>query len=209
MNLTLDLDALRRQAYRADAQDGLLEFLMGIMLFFVARAVVDPHLAWLPALLIFPARFALRFFKERFTYPRIGNVKLEDDPATPREFGLGILRYLAVIIFFIAAGLFAFGRLGSWGAWMKWMPALAGGFCSGGFLYAAQRSGLVRHYFLFAVCLLWGVACSLLDLDAPYHGIRAWALGLGLLCLLMGLVVFLKFLRTHPVVQEGPGHEEA
>ena len=132
MNQTLDFAALRRQAYRADAQDGLLEFFMGIVLFFVARAVVDPHLAW-----------------------------------------------------------------------MRWMPAIMGGFCSGGFLYAAQRSGLPRHYFLFAVCIGWGVACSFLDVDTPYHGIRAWALGLGMLCLLMGISVFLNFLRTHPVPLPG------
>ncbi len=207
MNQTLDLEALRRQAYRADAQDGLLEFLMGIMLFFAAHAMVNPHLAWLPALFIFPARIALRFFKERFTYPRIGYVKLEGDPATPRQFGVGMLRYLAVILLIVACGLFAFGRLGSWGTWIKWMPAIMGGFCSGGFLYAAQRSGFPRHYFLFVACLGWGVACSFLNVDAPYHGMRAWALGLGMLCLLMGISVFLNFLRTHPMPAEEGDNE--
>ncbi len=199
MDNNVNLDQIRRQAYRYDAQDGLLEFLMGIMLFFVARAIISPHLGWLPALLIFPMRWAAKFFKERFTYPRIGYVKLKDDSSDPRSFGLGILRYLAIVVFIVGAGLFAFGEISSWQYWMKWMPAIMGGFCSGGFLYAAQKSGLLRHYFLFLFSIGWGVGCSFMDLASVYQGISRWALGLGLVCLLMGLVIFLNFLRTHPV----------
>jgi hypothetical protein len=199
MENSMDLKALQQKAYRYDAQDGLLEFLMGVMLFFVARAVVTPHLAWLPALLIFPMRWALKFFKERFTYPRIGYVKLRTDEETPREFGMGILRYLAVIVLIIGVGLLAFGEVGSWQYWMKWMPAIMGGFCSGGFLYAAQKSGFKRHYFLFLVSIGWGIACSFMNTTTVYHGISRWALGLGLLCLVMGVVIFLNFIRNNPV----------
>jgi hypothetical protein len=34
--------------------------------------------------------------------------------------------------------------------------------------------------------------------DSPRLGMQRWALGLGLVCLLMGVAVFLNFLRTHP-----------
>jgi len=198
MENTLDLKSLRRQAYRYDLQDGLMEFLMGIMLFFVARAIVSPHLGWLPAFLVFPMRWALKFFKEQFTYPRIGYVKMKDDQE-PREFGLGVLRYLAIVVFTIGGGLFVFGEVGSWQYWMKWMPAIMGGFCSGGFLYVAERSGFKRHYFLFLICIGWGIICSLMNTPTVYHGISRWALGLGLLNLVFGVVIFLNFLRTHPV----------
>ena len=67
MNATLHETDFRRRAARYDAQDGILEFLAGCLFFFIARAIVDPHLAWVPALLVFPMRWALRFFKERFT----------------------------------------------------------------------------------------------------------------------------------------------
>jgi len=201
MEHSLDLKEMQRQAYRYDIQDGLMEFLMGIMLFFVARAIVSPHLGWLPALLIFPMRYALKFFKERFTYPRIGYVKFKDEE-NARDFGLGILRYLASIVFVIGVGLFAFGEVSSWQYWMKWMPAIMGGFCSGGFLYVAERSGFKRHYFLFAASVIWGVACSLMNSTTVYHGISRWALGMGLLNLVMGIVIFLIFIRNHPVRQQ-------
>ncbi len=199
MENSLDLNRIKRQAYRYDAQDGLLEFFMGIMLFFIARAVITPQLAWAPALLIFPARWGVKLFKERFTYPRIGYVKLKTDEESPREFGLGVLRYLGIIVFVVGAGLLAFGEVSSWDYWMKWMPAITGGFCSGGFLYAAQKSGFKRHYFLFLACIGWGVSCSMMNVESVYTGISRWALGMGLLCLLMGLAIFLNFLRTHPV----------
>ena len=88
MSESLNLDHLERQAWRRDASDGLMEFLAGILFFFVARAMVDPHLAWVPALLLFPMRWANRFFKERFTWPRIGYVKLksEDSKEAKRAF---------------------------------------------------------------------------------------------------------------------------
>jgi len=184
-----------------------MDFVMGIMLFFIARAIVTPHLAWAPALLIFPARFAIKFFKERFTYPRIGYVKLKTDEETPREFGLGVLRYLAIIIFVVGAGLFAFGEIGSMSYWMKWLPAIMGGFCSGGFLYAAQKSGFLRHYFLFLASIGWGVACSFMDSPTAYAGTSRWALGMGLICLVMGLVVFLNFIRVHPLRKTEAGDE--
>ena len=39
---------LQNAAFLYDAQDGLTEFLAGIMFFFVARAVESPRLAWVP-----------------------------------------------------------------------------------------------------------------------------------------------------------------
>jgi len=198
--------ALERQAVRYDAQDGVLEFLVGCLFFFIARAVVDPHLAWVPALLVFPMRWALKFFKERFTYPRVGYVKLRPTE-TGAEMGRGMLLYLGVVLFIAAAVLLVWGDVTSWDQWMKWLPAVMGGFCSGAFLYLAQRGGLWRHYALFIVSISWGIACSLLPARTPYEGIQHWALGLGLVCLLMGIVVFAVFVRTHPV-RDGEGADE-
>ena len=192
-----DLQDLQKRAFRYDAQDGLVEFLAGILFFFVARAAVDPHLAWVPALLVFPMRFTLRFFKRRFVYPRAGLVKLKGERG--RDLGKGMLSYLAFVVLFAAAALWVFGDIGSWELWMQWLPAILGGLCAGGFIYLAGRTGYPRHWFLVAVSVGWGLACSLMTLDHPYEGIQRWSLGLGLVCLLTGVIVFLNFLRTHPV----------
>ncbi len=195
MDEETNLNDLERRSWRYDTQDGLVEFLAAIVFFVVATAVVDPHLAWVPALLIFPMRRAMRFFKERFSYPRIGYVKLKDE--TSAELGRGMLVYLILVIIIVAGGLALLGEITSWAQWMKWLPALMGGFCSGGFLYVAQKTRFVRHYFLFVVCIGWGIACSLMQLPYPRAGLQRWALGLGLVCLVMGITTFLVFLRRH------------
>jgi hypothetical protein len=197
MDAARNLDDLQTEAFRYDAQDGLTEFLAGIMFFFVARAIETPYLAWVPALLIFPMRFALRFFKERITWPRIGYVKLRSEEKP--DFGRGVLAYLAAVIFIMASFQWIFGDITSWRSWMKWLPLLVAGFCSGGFVYMAQRTGYRRHWFLVFVCIGWGVACSVMAIPSVYEALKRWALGLGLVNLLMGVVVMLTFIRTHPV----------
>ncbi|MCB1181932.1 hypothetical protein KDM41_00710 [bacterium] len=203
MNAAADLDQLPNSAFRYDAQDGLTEFLAGVMLFVVARSIESPHLAWVPAMLVFPMRFGLRFFKERITWPRIGYVKLRSEERP--DFGRGVLAYLAAVIFLMASFQWIFGDITSWRSWMKWLPLLVAGFCSGGFVHMAQRTGFARHWFLVVVCLGWGVACSLMAVPSAYEGLKRWALGLGLVNLLMGLVVLLVFMRTHPVRAAGAG----
>jgi len=201
MDTDIRYDEARRKAFRYDTQDGLLEFLAGVMFFFIARAVQEPHLAWAPALLVFPMRWALRFFKERYTWPRVGYVKLRNEE-TGAEMGRGMLLYLAAVVFVLGVALSSFGDVTSWDHWMRWMPALVGGFCSGAFLYLANRSGYPRYFGLFAVCLAWGIACSLMDTPTVYAGIARWAVGFGLVCILTGVAVFVMFVRNHPVRSE-------
>jgi hypothetical protein len=203
---TLPLDPERR-AWRYDLQDGLLEFVAGFLFLIVARAVVDPHLAWLPALLIFPLRFVMRIMKQRFTYPRIGYVKLRSEDGG--KLGRGMLTYVAVMIAILAAGLWVFGDVSSFAQWKRWLPALAGVFTAGGFTYLAGKSGLARHWALVAVSAGWGLAC-VVWLRAPgYLGIQRWAVGLAMVCLIMGAVTFAGFVRRHPVRQEGDDAEVA
>jgi len=203
---TEHLDNLEMRAFRYEAQDGLVEFLSGIMFFFIARVVVDPHLAWMPALLLFPMRWAAKFFKTRFTYPRMGYVKFKSENGS--DFGRGVLTFLLGVLVLMALALWIFGDISSWDQWMKWLPTMMAGFCSGGFIYMAERTRLPRHYFLIVFCLCWGVACSLMDVPSPHHAIQRWTLGLGLVLLVMGTTIFLNFLRTHPVRQPEVNDEQ-
>lgn len=197
MNDPQNLDPIEQRAFRYDVQDGFTEFLAGIMFFFIARSVVDPHLAWVPALLIFPMRWASRFFKEKFTYPRVGYVKLRSEDG--KTLGRGMLGYLGAVLGILAVALLLMGGFTSWDMWRQWLPALVGGFTSGGFFYLAGRSGMWRHRFLGVFVIAWGVACSLLFTDGFRTAFSRWALGVGLVSLVMGVVVFLIFLRSHPV----------
>ena len=192
-----DLSDLERRAWRYDSQDGIVELLAGFLFLIVARAVVEPQLTWMLALAIFPLRFAAKIMKERFSYPRIGYVKLRNEEGA--NLGRGMLTYLVGVVLAVAVVLLLLGDLTSWAAWLRWMPAIAGGFTSGGFLYVAQRSGLWRFRVLAAISVGWGVFCAAW-LQAPRMlGVQRWAVGFGTLLLIVGAVTFVNFLRTHPV----------
>jgi len=198
------LDDLERRAWRYDAQDGFVEVLAGVLFFLVARAAVDPHLTWILALAIFPLRFAHKILKERFTYPRVGYVRLRSEESA--RLGRGILTFLVAVVTLVALGLWLFGDVTSFEQWRRWMPALAGGFTAGGFLYLAGKSGLVRHWALAGVSAGWGVASAAWFPAPGGYPIQRWAVGLGAVCLLVGAVTFARFVRAHPLREAEPSH---
>lgn len=192
-----DLADFERRAWRYDAQDGILEILSGFLYLIIAGVVAEPRLAWMLALILFPLLFAHRVLKHRYTYPRLGYVKLRSEDGA--RLGRGMLLYTTVIIAALALGLGVFGDITDLQLWKRCLPALAGAFSAGGFLYLAQRSGLLRHWILAAITAGWGVVCSAW-LDAPgLLGIRHWAVGFGAVCLVLGGATFVRFVRTHPV----------
>jgi len=201
------LDSLERRAWRYDAQDGILEILAGFLFFLVARTVVDPHLAWMLALAVFPMRFAHRILKERFTYPRVGYVRLRSEESG--DLGRGMLTFLVGVVALVAVGLFLFGDVTSFAEWLRWMPALAGGFTAGAFLYLARKSSLVRYWALAALSAAWGVAVAAWLPAEEGYGVQRWAVGLGAACLVAGAVTFTRFVRSHPRRETEAGDERA
>jgi len=192
-----DLADFERRAWRYDAQDGILEILSGFLYLIIAGVAVEPRLAWMLALILFPLLFAHRVLKRRYTYPRLGYVKLRSEDGS--RLGRGMLLYTAVIIAALALGLAVFGDITDLRQWKRWLPALAGAYSAGGFIYLAQRSGLLRHWILAATTAGWGVVCAAWLAAPGLLGIRRWAVGFGVVCLLMGGATFVRFVRTHPV----------
>ncbi len=195
------LTDLERRAWRYDAQDGIVELLAGVLFLIVAIAVGDPRMMWMLALSVFPMRVAHKALKERYAYPRVGYVKLRSEEGA--EFGRGMLTYVLVLLAIFVAGMWLLGDITSFAQWRRWFPALAGGYTAGGFIYVAQKAGLARHWILAAVAVAWGVTCAIW-LAAPGNlGMQRWAVGFGVLCLVVGTLTFFNFVRTHPVRDAG------
>ena len=55
---------------------------------------------------------------------------------------------------------------------------------------------------LVVVSVGWGLACTVWLRAPGYLGIQRWALGVGLVCLLMGAWTFAMFVRRNPVLSE-------
>ena len=76
----IDLKVMQQQANKLLTQDGLIEFLMGAILF-VGSVSFSGTVAFTPFLSLYVIYMnrILEGFRKRFTYPRIGYVKLPDD----------------------------------------------------------------------------------------------------------------------------------
>lgn len=203
MNATADIAAIERRTYRDTMQDGLTEIAIGVFLFTVALAYGRPAFYWTYIVGIFVLGPGVKRLKARYTYPRIGYAELPDEK--PGELGRGILTWFLVVIGVAIVALALSGDLTDNLAWRQWSPALAGFISMGGFLYAASRSGMARHYVYVIASPALGVLLSMQRFGEPYGGIRVWALLMSLLTLTTGGLVLWRFLRAHPVVdQRGP-----
>ena len=87
-------------------------------------------------------------------------------------------------------------------------PALAGALCCGGFLFLGSRSGLARHYLFIGASLAGGLAFSLIEFDRPYENVQMFLLAMAALMVVSGSLIFIRFIRTHPLAPAGSGAKE-
>jgi dipeptide/tripeptide permease len=200
MSTRTDFHTVQRVGRRETYLDGLLEVAIGAVLFIVALATGRPAFYWtyLAAILILGP--GLRRLKARYTYPRIGYVKFPDED--PKRFRKGIATWVIGVFLLVAVTLTLSGHLTDNLAWRRAAPALAGLLFSGGFLYMAQQSRLVRHYVLAAVSVLLGGLMVWPTVEGAYGNLRVWAVMMALVSLAVGADVLRRFLRNHPVVED-------
>ena len=212
MRLSKEFKPFDQAAYRHTIMDGLTEILMGIFLLLIAVAVsFGPYglLVYLAPLVFLPA---LRFLQNRYTAPRVGYVEPAADK--PKEVLPGILLYCLLLLaaawaiaFLASGGLVRPDYALMWQRLHQWSPALAGIAVAGGLWYAGSRSGL-RRFFVAAVgSVALGVVVTALCCvpGVPFlrgdgvRGLQAYLVAMGGLSLISGLIVFARFLRSHPV----------
>jgi len=194
------LEEMRRSAARETYSDGILELVVGVLFFIVALATGRPAFYWTYLVAILILGPGLKRLKARYTYPRIGFVKLPDEQ--PRRLQQSILTWVLGVFLLVAVVLTLTGHLTDNLAWRRAAPALGGMLFAGGFLYLAQRSRLWRHYLLAAASVSVGLLMTWPLVSEPYGNLRVWALLMALLNLAMGAYVLRQFVRQHPIVEE-------
>ena len=103
MNTESYLQDVRRSAERETYDDGLMEIVIGVLLFIAALATGRPAFIWtyLVALLVLGP--GLTRLKARFTFPRIGYVQMPDgDPGRLRK---GVVTWVLGVFFLSAVSL--------------------------------------------------------------------------------------------------------
>ncbi len=196
MESKINLKEIEQKAFRESNQDGLLELVMGLCMAAISTRLISRVLVVmlvLPIILFSPALVALR---KRYTYPRIGYVKLIPDK--PKEVIGAIFLITLTVIFIMAVIFFIFRDVRDFSLWMKWIPVWGGIVLAGMFSSYGSKSGCIRYYIFAIWSLISGFVLSLLRFEAVETGTLLYFLVMGALLIPWGMVTFIRFLRKHP-----------
>lgn len=196
----IDLGGMERGAYASYHEDGLIDIFWGLgIVGFVETVFFDmPSTASIiPALAIICYTVA----KKKITIPRIGYVKFGKSGSRSLILFQGLL--LASLLLGLAFGVLVFLYLDHPPAWMRMVlqefPHLFAG-CGGALLFfsCAYATGIRRFYVYAALTLALFLGGWALGIEA-----RRIALVCGLAMMGTGIVTLRKFVRTHPLREDG------
>ena len=197
MSEKINLKKMEQNAYKLVNQDGLMELLMGAILFVVSSTFggassLSPFLA----IYVIFIKKIVEGFKKRYTYPRIGYLKLPEDDS--KNIGIGILTYMGGVMLALVAFIYlVYGGL-SGALFYKWLPLLIGLIFFGGLQYHYSKSGDKMVLLYIAVALGAGVIFSLLEFTEK-TGAQFYTLFLSGVFIVAGVYRFQKFRRDNPI----------
>jgi hypothetical protein len=201
MNEDLDLKELEQATFRVANQDGLTEILTGLMLLAVAFLLVNSiSVVYVALLIVFQAAMMERF-RERYTYPRIGRVKLREDIEQPygpywAVFGIIMLIALSSVILSVRVENEMLHLIAAWA------PLLMGIGLMQPFVFLAKRSGLKAYYGIGGIAAVLGAVLVLVEFPLPVDRMVIFLLSVGGLLCATGLASLLHFIRKYPVLNE-------
>ncbi|MCY3414459.1 MAG: hypothetical protein INQ03_22620 [Candidatus Heimdallarchaeota archaeon] len=199
------LQEAQQEAYRSTIQDGLMFAFMGIMLLIISNlyySTMPIGIMVVLALVIF--KFLSEFVREKYTYPRIGYVKMKKE--TDFDF-IPFIVFMATI--FSLAGILVLLMPDAYGdsdnLYRVW-PFLLGLILFGPGMDLADKSGQDRYLLIGVGPTISGMLISVLSvMDEPwtrFEGLRIFSILWGVLFLILGLITFSYFIKTHPIIEE-------
>lgn len=203
MSQNIDLKQIERKAYLSYYQDGLLDIFLGlgILIFAIGMATdTATYVGGLLGALIIPSWAAAKRF---VTIPRLGVVKFGPERKIRIEREKRFFRIFLALTLLAGAALliplYAKGIPPWLHAWLKkfiFAPMGLIGVVGLGFLAYWKQ---INRYYAYAVLVLVAVFVRpILNAPAPQY-----LISLGLIILLSGLAVLLRFLRNYPISAEG------
>jgi hypothetical protein len=201
MNENIDLKKLEKRAWWEYQKDGLLEIMVGIFLFAGAAMLRSPGFIGFYAVLVIFITPILESLRKRYTYPRIGWVKLHQED--PKKTFKGIFGFLVVVLVVMAVAFKIFsGGVANAVLWRKWTPAWVGVMMMGAFTFSASKTGAFRYRVYGLSAFVGGIIFSLNNSGADYTGIEYYLLAMSAVLIPIGIVQFFTFLRNNPLPAE-------
>jgi hypothetical protein len=212
MSTKIDFKEIERQTRRFFYQDGLIEIMMGIFLLLFAAMYESSVSFGVSLIAIFLMIPAWREAKRRYVFPRIGYVNLDDEEEAQAE-AKGILKFLGFFFAFMIVAVTVFvwvwgGDLGTDYFYTRFIPVVIGLVMAIGPITMGYKNGIVRWYIFATLFVLIGVGVVFLGLETFYQILAIQMTACGVIPLATGLVMFLRFLKKYPVVEEEGGNGE-
>ena len=207
MSDKINLKEMEKNAYKLMNKDGLMELLMGAILF-VASSTFGGNSslgAFLGLYVIF-IRQIVEGFRKKYTYPRIGYLKLPDNDG--KKIGTGIFTFMGATMLALLVFIYLlYGRF-SGELLYKWLPLLVGLIFFGGLQYHYGKSGdkLALVYTIIALGL--GLVFSLRDFQEQLGAVQFYTLSLSAFFVIAGILRFYKFRKDHPILEIPEGASE-
>ncbi len=209
MSDKINLKEMEQKAYKLLNQDGLMELLMGAILFVVSSTFGGTSsFAPFLALYVIFIKQIVEGFRERYTYPRIGYLKLPDEEG--KKIGIGIFTFMdAVMLALVVFIYLLYGRI-TGDLFYKWIPLLIGLIFFGGLQYQYSKSGDKLSLVYTAIAVGLGLVFSLLDFPEKLIGAQFYTLSLSAVFIVAGVLRFRKFRNDYPVqpIPEGVSEDE-
>jgi len=193
-----------QNAYRATMKDGFTEILSGF--FFIMTPIIFIQPSFIGIFVVFYILFLpqyIEIIRKRYTYPRVGYVKLRTDSLDYRPKALLALLFFVIVSSAILVMLMT-QNVTEYYNWFIMFPFILGTAMLAPSAYLVDRTGSRIYWGFGIVTTILGLIISTFtlsfSLDGPFDGLFVFSMLLGIGLLLGGFAKFVYFLRTNPVI---------
>jgi len=201
MSKSSNLNEIERRVLQSVYQDGLVEVFAGLFLvIFGTLFQVKATLAGFSVLLIFLFIPTLERIKQRWIYPRAGYVNPRQDPNEIRGIPIVALSAGIVLMAIFIISMKIRGVEAGRALFLDYiMPPIASLLMAIGPWWMARERYISRGYIWAAMFVSLGFGITFFQLRGGYAAVGLNCTLVGLAMLSTGLIVFVRFVRNHPV----------
>jgi uncharacterized membrane protein HdeD (DUF308 family) len=203
----INLDKMQKNANKLLNEDGLVELLMGAILF-ITSSTFSSSSAFTPFLGIYVIfmRSIIESFRKRFTYPRIGYLKLQDDDI--KQVGWGILTFVGAIMLGLVIFIYLiFGGVTS-SLFYNYLPIIMALILFGGLYYNYQKTYDKTNLIYIIIALAASIIFTLLQFNSPKDGPQLYLLMMSGVFIASGAIRLYSFTQRYPVIDDERGLDD-
>ena len=193
-----------QDAYRATMKDGFIEILTGF--FFILTPIIFIKPFFVPMFVmiyVFFLPYYAEIFRKKYTFPRVGYVKLRTDPLDYRPKALLALLFFVIVTSGILIMLMT-QEVANYYNWFIMFPFILGTALIAPSAYLVDRTGAKIYWGFGTVATILGLVISTITLtyppDGAFDGLLVFSILLGVGLLLCGIIKFAHFIQTNPVI---------